>query len=90
MFSTVRIWLSAIAVGAFSVLLIAVRVLASKNAKLKIDTKIAVAKEKHTKKVLAADIAIDEQVDEHLAEVTKEIEEGKHPDQLLNPSDHWD
>ena len=90
MFSTVKIWLSAIAVGAFSVLLIAVRVLASRNAKLKIDNKIAVAKEKHTRKVLEMDIAIDEQIDDHLAEVTKEIEDGKQPDELLNPNDHWD
>jgi len=89
-FSTVKIWLSAIAVGAFSVLLIAVRVLATKNAKLKIDNKIVKAKEKHTRKVLEADIAIDEMVDSHLAEITKEIEDEKHPDELLNPNDHWD
>ena len=90
MFSTMKIWLLAIAAGAFSVLLLAVRVLATKNAKLKIDNKIAVAKEKHTRKVLETDIATDEQIDAHLAEVTKEIEDEKHPDELLNPNDHWD
>ena len=91
MFSTMKVWLLAIAAGAFSVLLLAVRVLATKNAKLKIDNKIAVAKEKHTRKVLAADIAIDEQIDDHLAEVTKEIEDEKHPSELLDPNaNHWD
>ncbi len=89
MFSTVKIWLSALAVGAFSVLLIAVRVLSTKNAKLKIDNKIAVAKEKHTRRVLEQDILIDEQTDTHLAEVAKEVEEGKHPSELTDPNDEW-
>ena len=90
MMSTLKLWLGAIAVAVGSALLIAVRVLATKNAKLKIDNKIVKAKEKHTRKVLEADIAIDEMVDTHLAEITKEIEDEKHPDELLNPDDHWD
>ena len=91
MMSTLKLWLGAIAVAVGSALLIAVRVLATKNAKLKIDNKIVKAKEKHTRKVLEADIATDEQVDKHLAEVTKEIEDEKHPSELLDPnSNHWD
>lgn len=90
MFSILKLKLAAIAVAVGSVLLIAIRVLASKNAKLKIDNKIIKAKEKHTRKVLEMDIAIDEQIDSHLAEVTKEIEDEKHPEELLNPNDHWD
>jgi len=90
MLSILKLKLAAIAVAVGSVLLIAIRVLASKNAKLKIDNKIIKVKEKHTRKVLEMDIAIDEQIDSHLAEVTKEIEDEKHPEELLNPNDHWD
>ena len=91
MFSTLKLWSAAIVAAVISALWIAVRVLASRNAKLKIDNKIAVAKEKHTRKVLKLDIATDEQVDAHLAEVAKEIEDEKNPDELLDPnSTHWD
>ena len=87
---TLKTYAIVAASAVLSVLLIAVRILLTKNAKLKVDAKIAVEKEKRTKEVMRQDILIDEQVDKHLAEVTKEIEDGKQPDELLNPNDHWD
>ena len=87
---TLKTYAIVAASAVLSVLLIAVRVLLTKNAKLKVDKKMAVAKEKRTKEVMKHDIEVDEQIDNHLAEVTKEIEDEKNPDELLNPNDHWD
>ena len=72
-----------------SALFIAVKFLAGQNASLRVENKIAKAKEKHTIKVMERDSEIDEQTDTHLAEVAKEIEDGKHPESLLNPNDGW-
>ena len=88
---TLKTYAIVAASAVLSVLLIVTRVLLTKNAKLKVDKKIAVAKEKRTKAVMKHDIEVDEQIDDHLAEVTKEIEDEKHPSELLDPNaNHWD
>jgi len=81
----------AIVVGAalLAALLFTVKILAGQNTKLRVENKIAKAKEKHVKKVMEKDREIDEQADVHLAEVAKEVEEGKHPSELTNPGEHW-
>ena len=79
-----------VAAGAVgSVLLIAVRVLAGRNKKISMENKTVKAEKEHAVKVMAQDILIDEQTDTHLAEVAKEVEEGKHPTELLEPNDDW-
>ena len=85
MFSQLKTWLAALAVGFGSVLLIALRVLIGQNQKLRTENKEVKAQKKHLKKVMEQDTVIDEQADVHLAEVAHEIEENKPPSELLNP-----
>jgi len=79
-----------VAVGAVgSVLLIAVRVLAGRNKKLSMENKVVKKEKEHAIKVMEQDIRIDEQIDTHLAEAAKEVEEGKHPSELTDPNKEW-
>jgi len=70
------------------VLLIAVKFLAGQNTRLRVENKIAKAKEKHVKKVMKADNEIEEQADERLVDAVKEISEGGTSDELSDP-DNW-
>ena len=88
-FSKLKTWLLVAAASVGSVLLIAVRVLAGRNKKLSMENKVVKKEKEHAVKVMAQDILIDEQTDVHLAEVAKEVEEGKHPTELLEPNDDW-
>ena len=72
-----------------SALLIAVRVLSGQNRRLRAKNERQEAQRKHTKQVMEADIAIDEQVDTHLAEVAKEIEDEKFPSELTDANKGW-
>ena len=72
-----------------SVLLIAVKVLSGQNRRLKAKNERFDAQRKHTKEVMEQDKEVDEQTDVHLAEVAKEVEEGKSPSELTDPNKHW-
>lgn len=69
-------------------LIVAVKFLASRNRTLKRKAESAEARWDHAKNVMSADKEADEQEDIHLAEVAKEVEEGKHPDELKD-SNNW-
>lgn len=77
----------AIAAGVLGVLLIAVRVLLSQNSRLRRKAETADARIKHAKAVMKEDKEVEEQVDTHLAEVAREIEENGHTDKLSNPNE---
>lgn len=68
-------------------LIAAVKFLASRNKTLKRKVKTSDARVKHAKAVITSDVEADEQEDIHLAEVTKEIEDEKHPSELSDPND---
>ena len=87
--STMKTWLLAIAAASFSAMLNALRVLAGQNRRLKAKNERMDAQKKHTAQVLAQDIVIDEQADTHLADVAKEVEEGKHPSELTDVNKGW-
>ena len=89
MFSKLKTYALVIAATVGSVLLIAVRVLFGQNQKLRTENKTVKAQKKHLKKVMEQDTAIDEQADVHLAEVAKEVEDGKPPSELLDPNRMW-
>lgn len=72
-----------------TVLLIVVKVLTSQNSKLRVKAENAEARIKHAKKVMQADKEIDEQVDSHLADVAKEINETGTSKELDDPND-WE
>ena len=87
-FSTMRTWLTVAAASVAGVLWIAVRVLASKNSKLKVRAEVGEANAKRAKTVLKEDADIDEQADIHLAEVAHEVEETNSTTELSDP-DTW-
>ena len=72
-----------------SALLIAVKVLTAQNSRLRRKAETAEARVHHAKVVLQKDKEVDEQTDVHLAEVAKEVEEGKSPSELTDPNKHW-
>ena len=79
---------SSIAIGAVVVgLWITVKFLAGRNAKLKIENKIATARADHAKEVMEKDKDIDEQADTHLADAVNEINETGASDELSKPND---
>ena len=87
MFSTLKTYAVAIAVTVGSALLIAVRVLSGQNRRLRAKNERMDAQRKHTKLIMEQDIATDEQADDHLAEVARQVEDGKHPSELLDPNE---
>jgi len=89
MFSTLKRYLLVAAVAVGSALLIAVRVLFGQNQKLKAENKIAKAKDKHLKKVMATDMSIDEQSDIRLAKAVKELNDEGHNEELSDPNKDW-
>lgn len=68
---------------------IALRVLLSQNSKLRRDVETKSANLKHARKVLDADIAINEQEDTRLREAVDEIENGRSPSELTDPNRMW-
>ena len=87
-FTKIKLW--AIGIGGLLIagLLATVNVLSARNSRLSRKVETSEARLKHMKAVIISDSAADEQADTHLAEVTKEIEEGKDPDELKNPN-NW-
>jgi hypothetical protein len=73
-FSTVRTWLTVAVASVVGALWIAVRVLASKNSKLKVRAEVGEANAKFAKTVLKEDKAADEQADVRLVDAKKELE----------------
>ena len=63
---------------------VAVKVLTKRNSNLSRKVKTGEARIQHAKAVILSDKVADEQEDVHLAEVAKEVEEGKVPDELKN------
>jgi hypothetical protein len=86
---TMKTYGTAIVGAVISVLLIVVRVLTKKNSRLRRQAETAEARVSHAQAVMKADKEIEEQADVHLAEVAKEIEDGKPPGELTNPNDGW-
>lgn len=68
-----------------SALLIAVKILSSKNSKLRVKVETTEARIKHAKKVMEADAETDEQKDKRLSDLAKEIEDNKPPTELTDP-----
>ena len=87
--STMKTYALAIAAAVGSALLIALRVLSGQNRRLKAKNKRMEAQREHTLQILRQDTAIDEQTDTHLAELAKEVEDGKHPSELTDPNKLW-
>ena len=65
---------------------VAVKILTKRNSNLSRKVKTGEARIQHAKAVILSDKVADEQEDVHLAEVAKEVEEGKVPDELKNPN----
>ncbi len=86
---TIKTYLIIAGGALLAALLFTVKILAGQNTKLRVENKIAKAKEKHVKKVMEKDREIDVQTDVRLEELEKEIEEGKHPSELLDPTKGW-
>jgi len=86
MLSTLKPYALAIAAGAFSVLLIALRVLSGQNRRLKAKNKRFEAQRKHTKEVMEQDTRTDVQTDERLEVLAKELESGDSPSELSDPN----
>ena len=86
MFSKLKTYALAVAAGAFSVMLIALRVLSGQNRRLKAKNKRFEAQRKHTRRVMEQDIATDVQTDERLEILAKELEDGDSPSELSDPN----
>ena len=76
-FSTIKAKLSLWLGSAVIVLIAITKFLAGRNRKLKAENKVVKARNKHAKKVMKADIEIDEQADDHLADIAHDVEEAK-------------
>ena len=88
-FSGIKVYLYS-AIGLLVTALLARnKYLAYRNKGLKKEAKTAQAQSKHMKAVITADVEADEQADAHLAEVAKEVEDGKHPKELTDPNSDW-
>ena len=71
-------------------LLIAVKFLAGRNAKLKAKNKIAEAEAEHAKEVLEADIDAEIEGDIRLAQAVQELNDTGHTDELSDPNEWGD
>ena len=89
-FSKLKTYALAIAVGAGSVLLVALRVLSGQNRRLKAKNKRFEAQKKHTKEVMEQDIRTDVQTDERLEVLAKELEDNSDSGVFRNPNKLWD
>jgi hypothetical protein len=88
-FGKIKLYLYS-AIGALVAgLLIAVKFLAGRNARLRAKNKIATAEAKHAKEVLEADIDAEIEGDIRLANALRELNDSGHTDELSNPNE-WD
>ena len=88
--STLKTYALAIVGAALGAALIVLRVLLSRNSKLRQKVEKQDANLKHQRKVIEADIAVNEQEDIRLKEVRDEIDQNKPPKELKDPNDWGD
>ena len=82
-----KTWWIAIAAGAFSVLLIVLRVLLGQNSKLRSKAEKATAKAKFAHTVMEQDTKAEVEEDSRLVDLKKELNEHKKSSELENPND---
>ena len=85
-FSQIKVYAYAFVGVLLAGLGVAVKVLTARNSNLSRKVKTGEARIQHAKALILSDKAADEQEDVHLAEVAKEVEEGKAPSELKNPN----